>query len=101
MISENCERLATPLRLQHSAAGPRERAYHRYESIQFRDFLESLAAARFKPKSFKHPTPHAVPAPLKKGEHSDTLPMVDVFGISRKTTELTSSASRSRALPIR
>ena len=55
--------------------------YHRYESIQFRDFLESLAAARIKPKPFKHPNPHAVPAPLKKGERSDTLTMVDVFRI--------------------
>ena len=55
--------------------------YHRYESIQFRDFLEALAAAKIKPKHFKHPNPHAVPEPLKKAERSDALTMVDVFRI--------------------
>jgi indolepyruvate decarboxylase len=55
--------------------------YHRYESIQFREFLESLATAKIKPKHFKHPNPHAVPAPLKKTERSQRLTMVDVFRI--------------------
>ena len=55
--------------------------YHRYESIQFRDFLESLATAKIKPKQFKHPNPHAAPLPLKKAEHSDPLTMADVFRI--------------------
>jgi indolepyruvate decarboxylase len=55
--------------------------YHRYESIQFRDFLQSLATAKIKPKQFKHPNPHALPAPLKKTERSDLLTMVDVFRI--------------------
>ena len=56
--------------------------YHRYESIQFRDFLESLAKAPIKsPNRFKHPNPHAVPVPLKKAERSDSLTMVDVFRI--------------------
>ncbi len=55
--------------------------YHRYDSIQFRDFLESLAAAKIKPKLFKHPNPHSVPLPLKKAERADTLTMVDVFRI--------------------
>ena len=55
--------------------------YHRYESIQFRDFLESLAAAKTKPKPFKHPNPHAVPLPLKKGERRHRLTMIDVFRI--------------------
>src|SRR5512133_1724526 len=55
--------------------------YHRYDSIQFRDFLESLATAKIKPKHFKHPNPHAVPVPLKKAERSDRLTMVDVFRI--------------------
>jgi indolepyruvate decarboxylase len=55
--------------------------YHRYESIQFRDFLEALAIAKVKPKKFKHPNPHAVPLPLKRNERSDALKMSDVFRI--------------------
>jgi indolepyruvate decarboxylase len=55
--------------------------YHRYESIQFRDFLESLATATIKQKHFKHPNPHAAPLPLKKRERSDPLKVVDVFRI--------------------
>ncbi len=55
--------------------------YHRYESIQFRDFLESLAAAKIGLKDFEHPNPHAVPVPLKKAERADALKMVDVFRI--------------------
>jgi indolepyruvate decarboxylase len=55
--------------------------YHRYDSIQFRDFLEALAAARITPKRFRHPNPHAPPKPLKKGERTRALTMVDVFRI--------------------
>lgn len=55
--------------------------YHRYDSIQFRDFLESLAVAKITPKQFKHPNPHALPKPLKKTERSRRLTMVDVFRI--------------------
>ena len=55
--------------------------YHRYESILFRDFLESLAIATIKPKPFKHPNPHAIPLPLKKRENSNPLSVVDVFRI--------------------
>ena len=55
--------------------------YHRYDSIQFRDFLEGLAAANIRPKRFKHPDPHAPPKPLKNGERSSALTMVDVFRI--------------------
>jgi indolepyruvate decarboxylase len=55
--------------------------YHRYDAIQFRDFLESLATARIKPKRFKHPNPHALSRPLKNSERSDALSMVDVFRI--------------------
>jgi indolepyruvate decarboxylase len=55
--------------------------YHRYDSIQFRDFLEALAAARITHKHFKHPNPHALPEPLKKTERSHRLTMVDVFRI--------------------
>jgi indolepyruvate decarboxylase len=55
--------------------------YHRYDSIQFRDFLEALAAATIKPKRFKHPNPHALPKPLRNGERSRALTTVDVFRI--------------------
>lgn len=55
--------------------------YHRYDSIQFRDFLEGLVAARVEPKRFQHPNPHAVPLPLTKAERGDKLSAVDVFRI--------------------
>jgi indolepyruvate decarboxylase len=55
--------------------------YHRYESIEFRDFLKSLAKAKIRPKGFKHPNPHAVPEPLSKAERADPLTMVDIFRI--------------------
>jgi indolepyruvate decarboxylase len=55
--------------------------YHRYESVQFRDFLDSLATATIRPKRFQHPNPRAVPAPLKKRERSDPLTAVDIFRI--------------------
>ncbi|MFZ0918005.1 MAG: thiamine pyrophosphate-binding protein, partial [Candidatus Udaeobacter sp.] len=55
--------------------------YHRYDSIQFRDFLEALATAKIKPKRFSHPNPHALPRPLGNTERSDALTMVDVFRI--------------------
>jgi TPP-dependent 2-oxoacid decarboxylase len=55
--------------------------YHRYDRIQFRNFLDALAAANVKPKRFRHPNPHALPKPLKNVEHSDALTMVDVFRI--------------------
>jgi indolepyruvate decarboxylase len=55
--------------------------YHRYDSIQFRDFLEVLATAKIKPKHFKHPNPHGLPRPLKSTERTQALTMVDVFRI--------------------
>ncbi len=55
--------------------------YHRYESIEFRDFLKSLAKAKIRPKEFKHPNPHAVPEPLSKAERAHPLTMVDIFRI--------------------
>jgi indolepyruvate decarboxylase len=55
--------------------------YHRYDSIQFRDFLEALATAKVKPKHFSHPNPHTLPKPLKNAERSDALTMIDVFRI--------------------
>ena len=55
--------------------------YHRYDLIQFSDFLEALATAKIKPKRFRHPNPHAVPMPLKNAERSDRLSMDDVVRI--------------------
>jgi TPP-dependent 2-oxoacid decarboxylase len=55
--------------------------YHRYDSIQFRDFLEAFAVAKIKPKQFKHPNPHALPKPLTTAERSRALSMVNVFRI--------------------
>src|SRR5581483_5644491 len=55
--------------------------YHRYDSIQVRDFLEALASAGTKPKRFKHPNPQAPPKPLRNGERPDALTMPDVFRI--------------------
>lgn len=55
--------------------------YHRYESIELRDFLESLAKAKIRPKEFKHPNPHAAPEPLSKAEWTQPLTMVDIFRI--------------------
>jgi indolepyruvate decarboxylase len=55
--------------------------YHRYDSIQFRDFLEALATANIKRKYFTHPNPHALPKPLKNVERPHALTMVDVFRI--------------------
>jgi len=55
--------------------------YHRYDAIQFRDFLERLAGVRIKQKGFKHPNPHSLPVPLKSNERSKPLAMADVFRI--------------------
>jgi indolepyruvate decarboxylase len=55
--------------------------YHRYESIQFRDFLEALASAKVEPKGFQHPNPHALPLPLTKRERVDRINVIDAFRI--------------------
>jgi indolepyruvate decarboxylase len=55
--------------------------YHRYESIQFRDFLDGLANATIPPKNFRRGRGVALPAPLKKRERADQLSIVDVFRI--------------------
>ena len=55
--------------------------YHRYDSIQFRDFLERLVEVRIKPKRFRHPNPAALSPPLKRGERSKPLAIADVFRI--------------------
>ena len=55
--------------------------YHRYESIQFRDFLDGLANATIMRKSFGGVTRAALPAPLQKRERDEDLSVVDVFRI--------------------
>jgi indolepyruvate decarboxylase len=55
--------------------------YHRYESIQFRDFLEALAKARIRSKAFAHPNRHAAPKSLQNKERSQALTIVDFFRI--------------------
>jgi TPP-dependent 2-oxoacid decarboxylase len=55
--------------------------YHRYDSIQFRDFLTGLSISNVRPKLFNHPHPHALPSPLRKSERSAKLTAVDVFRI--------------------
>jgi indolepyruvate decarboxylase len=55
--------------------------YHRYDSIQFRDFLEALAAAKIKPKHFERPNIERMPMPLRKTERSQPLEIANVFRI--------------------
>ena len=55
--------------------------YHRYDSIQFRDFLEKLGQAKITPKKFSHPNPHTAPRPLKKAELGEKLTAASVFRI--------------------
>ena len=55
--------------------------YHRYESAQFRDFLQGLARSHLWPKSFRHPNSRRVPEPLLEGERTDRLTVVDFFRI--------------------
>jgi indolepyruvate decarboxylase len=57
--------------------------YHRYEDVQFTDYLRelSLAVRKLKPRKFTHPHPHAEPQPLKKNELTDPLTMAEVIRI--------------------
>jgi indolepyruvate decarboxylase len=55
--------------------------YHRYELVQFRDFLDGLANATIPRKSFRRSNSPALSAPLKKSERTDPLSIVDVFRI--------------------
>ena len=56
-------------------------AYHRYDSIQLRDFLDGLANAPIPRKYFRRSTSRAVAAPIRKAERADPLSVVDVFRI--------------------
>jgi indolepyruvate decarboxylase len=55
--------------------------FHRYEEVDFTDYLRGLNRAKVKTKSFKHPHPHAEPRPLKKSELTDPLDMREVMRI--------------------
>src|SRR5205823_2529568 len=55
--------------------------FHRYDEIDFEDYLKGLLKARIKTKKFKHPNPHSEPKPLKKSELTDPLDMREVMRI--------------------
>src|SRR5579884_3870536 len=55
--------------------------YHRYDDVEFADFLAGLLSARIPVKKFKHPNPHVEPKPLSKTELRDSLTMKDVLRI--------------------
>jgi indolepyruvate decarboxylase len=55
--------------------------YHRYESIQFRDFLDGLANAAIPRKHFRRAARRPLPRPLRDGERGERLSIVDVFRI--------------------
>jgi indolepyruvate decarboxylase len=55
--------------------------YHRYEGIQFFDFLETLANAQVTKKPLRGPNPSWLPKPLTKRERADELKIIDVFRI--------------------
>ena len=55
--------------------------YHRYEDVEFRDFLDGLAKAHLPAKQFKHPHPHVEPKPLSKKELTDRLTMKELLRI--------------------
>ena len=55
--------------------------YHRYDSIQFRDFLDGLADAPIPRKYFRPSCSPSVPRPLKNSERAAQLSIVDVFRI--------------------
>lgn len=57
--------------------------YHRYDDVQFTDYLGALeqACRGEGRKRFTHPHPHAEPKPLAKSERQEMLRMADVFRI--------------------
>jgi indolepyruvate decarboxylase len=55
--------------------------YHRYEDVQFRDFLDGLSKAHLPPKKFKNTHPHVEPKPLARSELTDRLTMKELFRI--------------------
>ena len=65
--------LATSERVKHSVSPLRFHSVSR--------FSRSARRREHQAKTFKHPNPHALPKPLKNGERSRALTMVDVFRI--------------------
>ncbi len=55
--------------------------YHKYEDIEFLDFLQGLATSRIPRKHFKHPNPHYEPKPLAKSELTQPLNMKELIRI--------------------
>jgi indolepyruvate decarboxylase len=55
--------------------------YHKYDDVQFKDFLTRLAASDIKAKAFKHPHPHTDPIPLTDAELTEPLDMKEVMRI--------------------
>jgi indolepyruvate decarboxylase len=55
--------------------------YHKYDNVEFGDFLRGLGRAKIKPKKFKHPAPHSEPSPLSRAEQSEPLTMKDLMRI--------------------
>ena len=57
--------------------------YHKYNDIQFADYLTALnrKSKIHNRKSFHHPNPHIAPLPLSKSELTDGLTMKDVIRI--------------------
>ena len=56
--------------------------HHRYDQIQFADFLDALHGARIRKRpTFDNPNPASVPAPLDRDELHDPLKADDFFRI--------------------
>jgi indolepyruvate decarboxylase len=55
--------------------------YHKYDDVEFVDFLRGISTASVPPKKFKHPNPHAEHKPLAKAELTDPLNMKEVMRI--------------------
>ena len=55
--------------------------FHRYEDVEFKDFLEGLSKAGIPAKRFARGKRPPIPKPLAKSELTDPLTMADVFRI--------------------
>jgi indolepyruvate decarboxylase len=55
--------------------------YHKYEDIEFLDFLQGLATSKLSRKRFKHPNPHYEHKPLSRSELTDPINMRELIRI--------------------
>jgi len=55
--------------------------FHRYDNVQFRDFLQGLSEGGISAKKFQQLAKPPVPAPLVRKELTDRLTMAEVFRI--------------------